>query len=226
MEISTEDYLKAIFNLETVRGTEVKPQAISDKLQITPASVSEMMRKLSDKKLVNYAPYKGVSLTQKGRSIGQNMVRRHRILEMYLHQVLGYTWDKVHEEADRLEHAASDTLIQKMEFALHFPKFDPHGDPIPSIDGQIPKQEGILLSDAKKNKYYQISRVSDFDTQFLAYLEALGLRLHTVIHIKEILSFDQSLIINVGGLTHHVSYVTGQHVWLIQVDSQHQEENQ
>ena len=131
MEVSTEDYLKAIFNLQQVDSGTVKTLAISERLKISPAAVSEMLRKLSDKGLVNHAPYRGVSLTKKGVQSGRNMVRRHRILEMYLYKVLDFPWDQLHEEAERLEHAASDALIDRLEEKLRFPKFDPHGSPIP-----------------------------------------------------------------------------------------------
>ena len=123
----------------------MRTSELSRCLQVSPAAVTDKIKKLSDEKYLRYSKYKGVQLTDKGLAIGQNMVRRHRILELFLHEELGLTWKNVHEEAERLEHAVSDSLINRMESKLGFPKFDPHGDPIPSSDGVLPKHDRSLL---------------------------------------------------------------------------------
>ncbi len=214
MEVSTEDYLKALFHLQEESGPSVKTNALSEKLHISPSAVTDMLKKLAAKKYVTYAPYRGVTLTKEGRAIGCNIVRRHRILELYLHQKLGYSWDQVHAEAEQLEHAASDDLIQKMEAALGFPHFDPHGDPIPRIDGTLPVQSALRLSEGQKGRDYVVMRVSDLDAQFLHHLSGVGVVLQAKIQIKEILSFDRSLIISVGEQTHAISYFTAKHIWV------------
>lgn len=218
MEISTENYLKTLFKLQESNLKNIKTNILSEKLQISPPAVSEMLKKLAEKGYIFYAPYQGASLTTKGLQIGRNIVRRHRILEMYLHQKLGYSWDKVHDEAEKLEHAASDTLIQRMEEALDFPEFDPHGDPIPNINGHMPpKQNTLLLAEGKKGSPYTIARVSDLDEAFLLHLDSLGLKLGKTITIKEILTFDHSFVIEINHKTHAISYFTAQHIWIKEV---------
>jgi len=215
METSLEDYLKAIFKLQEKPDSYVKTQAISAKLQITQAAVSEMIKRLAEKGFVQHTPYRGVCLTKKGLQLGQNIVRRHRILETYLNRVLGFSWDQVHEEAERLEHAASDVLIDKMEEKMRFPQYDPHGDPIPSADGRIPKLPNVLpLSAAHAGIGYEVVRVSDSNKQFLTYLDKLGLKLHCFFHLQDVLSFDKSMVIRINGLTHNISQGSTEHIWV------------
>lgn len=138
MKQSTQNYLKTIFSLsENQFNTIVKVSDISKKLDVSPAAVSDMVKKLEQSGFVKSQPYRGLSLTQSGWKIGCNMVRHHRLWEAFLHIELGIPWDKVHDEAERLEHACSDTLINKIEEKLGYPKFDPHGNPIPDRDGNM-----------------------------------------------------------------------------------------
>ena len=138
MKQSTQNYLKIIFSLSQNQiGTMVKVSEISKKLNISPAAVSDMVKKLEHAGYVKSLPYKGLSLTKTGWKIGCNMVRHHRLWEAFLHSELGIPWDEVHDEAERLEHACSDTLINKIEEKMGFPKFDPHGNPIPDRHGNI-----------------------------------------------------------------------------------------
>src|SRR6476660_6123049 len=134
-----EDYLKAIYDLERV-GAPATTNDIADRLAISPASVSGMMRRLAEQRLITHEPYRGVRLTGAGRRAALRTLRRHRILECYLTAVLGYEWDGVHDEAERLEHAASDDLIERMAAALGDPVHDPHGAPIPTRDGRVEAQ--------------------------------------------------------------------------------------
>jgi len=138
--ISKEDYLSEIYKNEDANG-QIKANLIAEKLQISNAAVTDMLKKLKSDGHIKYEPYRGIELTARGREYAQNMVRRHRIWEVFLHQIVGLPWDKVHDEAHHLEHSGSDELINKMEEMLNFPAFDPHGDPIPSKSGMIPKQK-------------------------------------------------------------------------------------
>lgn len=136
---STQNYLKTIFSLSaSTPDTPVKVSDISKKLEISPAAVTDMVKKLEHDGYVISQPYKGLVLTESGWKIGCNMVRHHRLWEAFLHSELGLSWDEVHEEAERLEHACSDKIINKIEEKMNFPKFDPHGNPIPDRDGNLP----------------------------------------------------------------------------------------
>src|SRR5919204_876885 len=143
---SVEDYLKAVYRLSP-EGRPASTSGIAKLLELSAPSVSGMVKRLSELGLLEHLPYKGVQLTAEGRRAALRMVRRHRLIEAYLVQFLGYSWDTVHEEAERLEHAVSDTLVERMAAALGNPSFDPHGDPIPQADGSIPEFACTPLSD-------------------------------------------------------------------------------
>src|ERR687895_900599 len=143
---SVEDYLKAIYRL-TPQGRPASTSDIAQRLDLTPASVSGMVKRLSEQGLLEHVPYKGVQLTAEGRRAALRMVRRHRLIEAYLVAFLGYSWDTVHDEAERLEHAVSDTMVERMATALGHPEVDPHGDPIPSADGSIHELACTALAD-------------------------------------------------------------------------------
>ncbi|UCF42037.1 MAG: metal-dependent transcriptional regulator [Gemmatimonadota bacterium] len=172
---STEDYLKVIYELEG-RGAPVQTRAIAEALEIAAPSVSGMVKRLSESGLVEHVPYRGVRLTGSGRRAALKMVRRHRIVETYLTQKLGYDWDSVHDEAERLEHAVSDELIGRMAMALGNPRYDPHGAPIPTKDGQIEEQELLPLSEVPVGSMAELRLVSDRDPELLRYIASLGLK--------------------------------------------------
>lgn len=197
--ISKEDYLSAIYKYRESDGN-IKANRIAEKLSITNAAVTDMLKKLAKDGYVNYKRYQGIKLTTEGEDYAKSMVRRHRIWEVFLHQVVGIPWDKVHEEAHNLEHSASDELINRMEEMLDFPTFDPHGDPIPSKDGVLPEQKKNLpLSLLKAEHKGKVVRVNDFDDGFLNYLSKIGIELGKEIHVKEILEFDHSMLVGVDG---------------------------
>ena len=161
--ISKEDYLSAIYKYRETDGM-IKANCIADKLSISNAAVTDMLKKLAHDGFVDYKRYKGIKLTTNGEEYAKNMVRRHRIWEVFLHQIVGMPWDKVHEEAHNLEHGASEELINRMEEMLDFPAFDPHGDPIPDKNGSLPKQKQTTpLSLVSKGETVQVVRVNDFD---------------------------------------------------------------
>jgi DtxR family Mn-dependent transcriptional regulator len=174
---STEDYLKAIYELES-EGRPAQTSAIAEALDVAPPSVSGMVKRLSEAGLLEHLPYRGVRLTRSGRRAALRMMRRHRILETYLTSKLGYGWDSVHEEAERLEHAVSDELIERMAMALGYPEYDPHGAPIPSKDGEIEEpQDLVLLSSVPVGQMAELRMVSDRDPELLRYVASLGLKL-------------------------------------------------
>ncbi len=143
------------------------------------------------------------------------MVRRHRIWEMYLHQILGFSWDKVHQEAEQLEHASSDELVNRLEEVLGFPQYDPHGDPIPSKEGVFPKEiKCIPLSKCIVGEHVTVVRVSDFDTSFLNYIDTLGIQLQLSLVVAEVRAFDHSCVIQIGERRESISEFTAQHIFV------------
>jgi len=203
--ISKEDYLSAIYKYRDNDGT-IKANRIAEKLSISNAAVTDMLKKLAKDGLVNYKRYQGIKLTVDGEEYAKNMVRRHRIWEVFLHQIVGMPWDKVHEEAHNLEHSSSDELINRMEEMLDFPTFDPHGDPIPSKEGVLPKQKKSLpLSLLKGDAKAKVVRVNDFDDGFLNYLSRIGIELGKEIYIKEVFEFDHSLLVKVDDRETNIS---------------------
>lgn len=171
---SVEDYLKAIYHL-SLGGTPASTTEIAQSLDLAPASVTGMVKRLSEQGLLEHVPYKGVELTQAGRRAALRMVRRHRILESYLVAFLDYTWDTVHEEAERLEHAVSDRLIERMATALGNPSVDPHGDPIPAPDGSMVELVYTPLSEVPVGESVELRRVETGQADRLRYFAEHGL---------------------------------------------------
>jgi len=212
--ISKEDYLSAIYKYREIDGT-IKATRIADKLAISNAAVTDMLKKLASGGFVDYKRYKGIRLTKNGEEYAKNMVRRHRIWEVFLHQIVGMPWDKVHEEAHNLEHGASDELINKMEEMLDFPEFDPHGDPIPDKNGLLPKQRHTIpLSLATKGEAVEVVRVNDFDNSFLKYLSGIGIKLNKKLTIKNVLGFDKSMIISIDNKEVNISSTIAANVFV------------
>jgi DtxR family Mn-dependent transcriptional regulator len=195
---SNEDYLKTIYELES-GDQQAQTSAIADALAIAPASVSGMVKRLSELGLVEHEPYRGVQLTRAGRRSALKLVRRHRILEVYLTSKLGYDWDSVHDEAERLEHAVSDELIERMAMALGNPRYDPHGAPIPSRDGEIEQPDLVALVDVPLGETAELRMVNDRDGQRLRYLSSLGLRLGAVFDVVARQPFRGPVTIRLSG---------------------------
>ena len=202
-----EDYLKAIYDLERV-GEPASTNDIALRLAISPASVSGMVRRLADQGLITHEPYRGVRLTNEGRHAALRTLRRHRILECYLTEVLGFPWDRVHEEAERLEHAASEDLIERMASALGDPKQDPHGAPIPTRDGRVEEMRLVTLADALPSERLRVRRVEDDDAERLRYLARLGIRPGSLVRILDKAPFEGPITLWVdapgGGVTRAV----------------------
>lgn len=172
---SVEDYLKAVYAL-TERGEPAATSALAEALDIQPASVTGMIKRLDDEGFVEHVPYRGVRLTEAGSREALRIIRRHRVLETYLVDRLGYSWDDVHYEAERLEHAASDELIDRMAAALEDPSHDPHGAPIPTRAGEIAPTDFVSLANAPEGVALEIKAVQDEDSELLRSMESLGLR--------------------------------------------------
>ena len=169
-----EDYLKAIFSLSR-KGDAVSTQSLADRLEFSPASVTKMIKRLAEYKLVEYEKYQGVHLTESGRKVAVEILRHHRLLELYLTQALGFSWDEVHDEAELLEHFISEKLEARICEFLGNPDFDPHGAPIPTLDGEIPSHNGSSLLEIELFQAYEVTRVSDAESQSLQSLEKNGI---------------------------------------------------
>ena len=171
---SVEDYLKAIYRLSG-DDRPASTSEIAQHLALAPASVSGMVKRLSEQGLLEHERYRGVQLTPDGKRVALRMLRRHRLIESYLVANLGYSWDTVHDEAERLEHAVSDDLVERMADALGNPRVDPHGDPIPSADGSMPVTDVVSLAEVEPGHSARIQRVSTREPDFLRHLAQLGL---------------------------------------------------
>ena len=194
---STEDYIKSIYKLQ-IKGKPVSTSVLARVLHIGDGSVTDMLKRLSIKKLIQYKPYKGVLLTGSGRRLAIRMVRRHRLWEMFLVEYLGYRWDEIHEEAERLEHVTSDELERRLDRLLGQPRVDPHGDPIPNVHGDLEGKNYAALSEFQTGDILRIIRVSDADPALLQHAAMLGLGLNKKIFIKKKMDFDGSLLVKIG----------------------------
>lgn len=192
-----EDYLKAIYELESRTGTAATSD-VADALAVAPASVTGMIRRLAAQGYLDHEPYRGVTLTDAGRRAALRTIRRHRILESYLTGVLDYPWDRVHDEAERLEHAASDELIERMAAALGHPTADPHGAPIPTAEGTVDEQVHRTLADVAVGESATMVLVSDKDPSLLRYLAEIGLQPGTDVTVLARAPFDGPLTLRIG----------------------------
>jgi DtxR family Mn-dependent transcriptional regulator len=215
--ISKEDYLSVIYKSSDSNGL-IKANQIAEKLNISGAAVTDMLRKLSKEGYVDYKRYKGIKLTKSGEDYARSMVRRHRIWEVFLHQIVGLPWDKVHNEAENLEHSSSDELIERMEEMLDYPEFDPHGDPIPDRNGKMPKSNlGIPLSAVEPGNIVKVNRVPDFDSSFLQYISKIGIELNKEITVLDALEFDHSLSIKVDKKETNISSKVAANIFVTEV---------
>ncbi|MBA4056618.1 MAG: iron-dependent repressor, partial [Marivirga sp.] len=167
--------------------------SIADTLAINAASVTDMFKKLGQQKLVVYEKSKGVRPTEKGKKVALQIIRKHRLWETFMVEKLKLSWDEVHDIAEQLEHVHSETLIERLDQLLDYPKFDPHGDPIPDKNGKLPEFKSILLAEAKSGLSYRITSVGNNSDSFLKYLKKIGLSIGEIIHVREIEEFDGSM---------------------------------
>ena len=205
---SVEDYLKAIYRL-TLKGAPANTSEIALHLGLSAPSVSGMVKRLSEQGLLAHVPYKGVELTVEGRRVALRMLRRHRLIEAYLVAFLGYTWDNVHDEAERLEHAVSDTLIARMASALGNPRVDPHGDPIPDADLSISEVVYTPLSELAAGERAIIRQVDTSQADRLRYLSAYGLTPGTPVTVEDVQPFHGPITVTAGGRRQVIGHEMG-----------------
>lgn len=196
-----ENYLKTIYKLQEQNGDTVANSDLAKAMEVHSASVTDMLKKMSRKKLINYEKSKGFRLTEKGKQIALNIIRKHRLWEVFLLEKLGFGWDEVHEIAEQLEHIQSESLINRLDTYLGHPKADPHGDPIPNANGVLVKSKSILLSELKKDQSGKFTGVIDHSPAFLSYLDKIGIALGDTIKIKNIEAFDNSITLQLRGKT-------------------------
>jgi DtxR family Mn-dependent transcriptional regulator len=214
MTISEENYIKVIYHLSLVSPKGVNTNAIAGMLDTKASSVTDMLKKLSEKDLVSYLKYQGVTLTENGLLSAKMIVRKHRLWEVFLVDKLNFSWDEVHEIAEELEHIKSEKLIYKLDEYLGFPLFDPHGDPIPNANGEIQKIDKLLLSDAVFNKNYICVGVKNSSVEFLQYLDKKNIFLGVPIKVISSEKFDQSLTINLNSDTISISNKIAENLYI------------
>lgn len=200
---AVEDYLKSIYLLGSDQG-EVTTVALAARMEVSAPSVTGMLKKLAELKLVNHEPYHGVTLTAAGRKIALEIIRHHRLLELYLTEALGYSWDKVHDEAEKLEHHISEEFEDKIAALLGNPVTDPHGDPIPAKDGSLPPQNSVRLPDVSPGEAVVVTRVGAQNSEQLTYLGSLGIWPDAGITVIGKAPFDGPVHVRIGNANHHV----------------------
>ncbi len=208
-----QNYVKAIYRLQS-HGRPVSTSSLADSLGVTPASVSGMLRKLSRAKMVSHHRYKGVHLTRRGRRAALDVLRRHRLMELFLVEILGFSWDHVHQEAERLEHAVSDEVLARIDELLGFPRFDPHGSPIPSSQGELNDSRGTRLDRMESGQRGTICEVRDDEPLILQHLSKIGLIPRARVLIREVLPFDGSVVVQIAGRKHSVSAKLASALWV------------
>lgn len=192
---SEENYLKTLYRLEDKEIKKVNNIALSKALDLNPATVLEMVRKLNDRKLLEVLPDKTIQLTERGKKKALQIIRKHRLWEVFLVDKLNYKWNEVHDLAEQLEHIESDDLINKLESFLDFPSVDPHGDPIPDETGKFKKLKAQPLATAPLNKKVTFINVINSSNEFLKYLDKIGIAIGDKLEIEEIEEFDRSLTV-------------------------------
>ena len=195
--LTEENYLKALFSLSAETG-EVNVNDLSRRLNIKMPTVTGMMKKLADKKLVHHESYKPLHLTEKGKKVAGIIIRKHRLTEMFLVQLMGFGWEKVHEIAEQIEHIQSAEFFEKMDEMLGFPKIDPHGSPIPDRNGKMEWKHYTKLSDGKAGETLKLNAVLGSSSEFLKFLNSRELKLGLRVKIKSIEPFDKSMMVSYG----------------------------
>ncbi|NND06932.1 MAG: metal-dependent transcriptional regulator [Saprospiraceae bacterium] len=193
MTPAEENYLAAIFKISQHHGTPVGTTTLSEQLGTTPASVSDMLKKLSDKSLIHYEKYYGARLTDSGNTAATKLVRKHRLWETFLVKKLNFSWAEVHEIADQLEHIKSDLLVERLDTYLDFPRFDPHGDPIPDAAGKFTLRKQERLRDLNIGEGGVVVGVQDHGEDFLTRLDRVSIQMGTIIHVLDQYAYDKSV---------------------------------
>lgn len=196
---TVENYLKAIYSLSRNNTSGVSTNALAEHLGTKAATVTDMLKKLNASNLVHYKKYQATTLTEEGKRMALNIIRKHRLWEVFLVDKLDFKWDEVHDMAEELEHIESNELINRLEHFLDNPKFDPHGDPIPSKEGVIERREQILLTELAVGQQGFVTGVKDSSREFLQYLDTQNIELGNQIEVKEIFDYDKSRVLLIEG---------------------------
>ena len=210
--LAEENYLKAILSISLNEDGKVSTNAIASEIGTSAASVSDMLKKLQEKKFIKYEKYKGVELSELGKNKAINILRKHRLWETFLVNNLGFNWGEVHDVAEQLEHIQSSELIDRLDIFLEHPKFDPHGEPIPNKEGKIASTNTTPLNELQANTKGKIMGVSLDEKDFLDYLTKLNITIGTEITLLEKISFDKSLSIKIENTKQHISSDVAKHL--------------
>ena len=210
--LSEENYLKAILSINLDTSNLVSTNEIANLLDTSAASVTEMIKKLQEKKLVIYEKYKGVELSKSGNKKALEILRRHRLWETFLVNKLDFSWAEVHDVAEQLEHIKSEKLTNKLDYFLNYPKFDPHGEPIPTKDGVIPITNRITLNEMNINSKGIIMGVSLDNKEFLDHLTRINISIGTKVQAVDRIAFDQSMKIKINSTVEHISQIIAQNI--------------
>lgn len=212
--IAEENYIKAIFSLQVKKSKSVSTNLIAKALKTKASSVTDMLQKLSEKKMVNYVKYKGVSLTKEGERVALKIIRRHRLWEVFLVDKLNYNWDEVHDLAEQLEHIKSKNLVDKLEEFLNFPAYDPHGDPIPDKHGNINHHKNIMLSSIAPKNSCKVVGIKDSSASFLKFLDSSSIALGSYVEVINIEEFDNSMLIKINNKTFSISNLIAKNLYV------------
>ena len=217
LSMVAQDYLKVIWTTQEWSPERISTKLLAEKIGVSASTASESIRKLADQGLVDHAKYGAVSLTQAGRRAALAMVRRHRLLETFLVNELGYSWDEVHDEAEILEHAVSERLVARIDAKLGYPQRDPHGDPIPAADGQVPTPPARQLWDCRDGDTGTVARISDADPEMLRYFAHVGIRLDSGITVLTRREFAGMISVAVGAAeaTVDLGSPAAQAIWVV-----------
>ena len=197
VSLTEENYLKALYRLAQ-ENKEIAVKDIAKSLDIKMPTVNSMVKKLAEKKFIKYEKYKAIQLTEKGRKQALYILRKHRLTELFLSEVMGLGWEEVHDIAEQIEHIQSDRFFDRIDEMLGHPQFDPHGEPIPDSNGKLPAYPSFPLSEGQVNTTYKLTGVANHDASFLQFLDSLELTLGSSIEIKEIQGFDKSMAIKLN----------------------------
>lgn len=211
---ATQDYVKTIWTAQEWAAKPVTTSALAQRMGLSPSTVSDAVKKLAAQGLVAHAPYGSIELTDRGRKAAISVVRRHRLIESFLVDYLGYAWDEVHSEAETLEHAASDRMIDRLENRLGNPSRDPHGDPIPTREGTLPELLATQLSTITQPKMLTVARVSDADPNILRYLADAGIGLGMKLSLVSRKDFAGTLTVDINGRTLDLGIPVAEAVWV------------
>lgn len=214
-----EDYLKVIYVLEA-DGEKATTTAIAQALDVSNASVTNMLKKLAGMNLIVHESYKGAELSPAGKKVALEILRHHRLLELYLKEVMGYSWDEVHDEAEKLEHHISEQFEDRIAELLNHPTHDPHGDPIPTKDGVMPEKATLALNEAEINTLYMVGRVRDQNPELLRYLEQQGVLPGVELTIIEKAPFDGPINLKIDGELISLGFTIAQNIFLIRPSQQ------